>query len=250
MFTLLANTINSIGVIQAPTVNIVTDGIWTWIDPSQATIGDTLLPDLSYSGGFDTYDHWCSLANGASVVEQASGLQAVYLDGVNDRGYFQNLAAAGDRWKPNSLLTYTMEGWIRSNGSFLNSGNWFNRGYNDGTRARWSSGGTFWIYAPSILQGNTSYTTPTNTWIHLVITMESLGANDRLRVYANGVNVFTDTTGNYNPSYANPIFFLGGWSSTGESARLYLGAHRYYGRALSESEISQNYNEEKTYYGY
>lgn len=89
-----------------------------------------------------------------------------------------------------------------------------------------------------------------DTWHHMVVTMEDLGANDRLTVYRNTVVAGQDTTGNYNPTANLNHFFLGTYQGSGEYQRMYTGLVRRYNRVLTAAEIAQNFNAEKARFGY
>lgn len=194
-----------------------------------------------------------SRVNGAAFTT-IGGVDALYLDGVNDYAVLWTRPKQMDDPLLNvNLLNYTYEFWIRSNGSWLGNGNFWAAGYNQASRSRWSSG-VRW-YGPNMDSFGTIYvpaaTFTTNTWHHLVFTMENLGANDRLRVYRNAVQTGSDTTGNYNPTDINGNdFYLGTINGSGEFQRQYVGLCRRYNIALTAAQVTQNFNAEKARFGY
>lgn len=83
-------------------------------------------------------------------------------------------------------------------------------------------------------------------WNHFVFTRDL--SSGIANVYKNG-NLFTTTTGNAAVTfYNNPLWI--GRSNFQTSSRLRLGSIRYYNRALSSSEVLNNYNITKTRFGF
>lgn len=220
-----------------------------WWNPALSTVGDTTVTNLAYTSGYTNIDYYQDGVNGAAVVS-LSGLNCWYLDGVNDRVYTQNINNTGTLWPEcTNEETFTIEGWVRSNGAWIGSGNWWNKGYNNAYRNRFTSGGNLWNYPMTSRQ--TSGTFATNTWWHICVTMTNSGVNhDVMTVYKNGVQMEQWTGIGTNPNQSGRVHFWGGYTSTSESGRFYMGMCRRYTTALSAAEVAYNYDLEKADYGY
>jgi len=243
---------NVITPIVSTAVDFVTTNLQAYWDANVGS-GSSVWNDLHQTYNVTPYTYNLGLANGAAFTT-IGGVNAVYFDGVND------VAGVGLRPQPvddplmaSQLLNYTNELWIRSNGSWNNQGNFWSAAYNQGSRCRWESNSVK-IYAPNTDTFTTSYggtsVWTTNTWHHMVVTMENLGTNDRLSVYRNGVLIAQDTTGNYAPTLAFDDFYLATWNGSGELQRMYAGLVRRYNIALTAAQVTQNFNAEKARFGY
>lgn len=84
----------------------------------------------------------------------------------------------------------------------------------------------------------------------MVVTMENLGTNDRIRVYRNGGLINQDTVGNYAPTLVVNDFYLASWNGSTELQRQYVGLVRRYNAALTPEQVTQNFNAEKARFGY
>lgn len=190
-----------------------------------------------------------TLINGAGFTT-VGGIDALYLDGVNDRTSATVGPGRSDfkSWRLNPI---TIEIWFRSNGSFLNNGNLYHNGFNNEIRIRFTSAGYIFVLANGM--GSNTYTTSTwstNTWYHLVVTIDSSGD---LRIYRNGSLFGSDTTGTYNPTYGSAGYsthVLGSNTSTTEFGRFYVGLLRTYNASFSSTDVTRNYNAEKARFGY
>lgn len=230
-----------------PSASFVTTGLHCYWD---ANTQGSPWPDLHLTYNTTSRAYNLGLANGAAFTT-IGGVNALYLDGVNDSAAVVG-ATTTDPLRIRTLLNYTNEFWIRSNGAWLGSGNFWSSAYNQGSRSRWSGSGVI-IYAPNIDTFNTTYGTTiwtTNTWHHMVVTMEDLGANDRLSVYRNGSLVAQDTTGNYAPTLDAIDFYIGSFNGSAEFQRMYCGLARRYNIALTAAQVTQNFNAEKSRFGY
>lgn len=232
------------GTSTPPEPSIVTDGLIGNYDADNTSTSS--WTDLA--AGITGQDHTLTLTN--TTYASIGGINAFYTNGTN--AYFGvNASYTGDVYKINTMLDYTMEIWYRSSGSYINTGNLFNFGYNQGSRLRFDSSGNSWVYAPSISTGNLGGAWATNTWFQLVVTMENLGStNDSLKVYKNTVLVGTDTTGNYNPTDSTTGILFGSYNSSSERGRFFYSIIRRYNRPLSSAEITQNYDVVKSRFGY
>lgn len=254
MYTLLASTISS---MRAPQTSAAlpsrTDELIGWWDPSQGTVGDTVIDSLAYTNGLTTLNHGQSGSTTGAAIVDLSGVQCWYLDGVNDRVYVQELNTTGTAFPlTTNFVEFTIEGWVRSNGGWISNGNWWNLGYNSAYRNRFTSGGNLWNYPRTARQ--TSGTFATNTWWHITVTMSALSSNTSrygtLTVYKNGQQMQQWTSINTDPVQSGRTCLWGGFTSTGESGRFYLGMHRIYTTELTAAEVAYNFDLEKSQYGY
>ena len=223
----------------------------SWTDPADNSVGDTLMADKTYNsyGPYSSTSNGVTGSNGASIVD-LNGTKCMYLDGVNDRAYTQNIANTWEAAK--DLETFTSEIWIRSNGSWKRNGNIINMGYNSAYRNRMNSNGTIWAYYRG-LSDSTSSSLATNTWHHLVFSMTGSGSNySEMNIYRNGTLFDTRSNINRNPNYSGgAVRFFGGYNSRSESGRFYMGIARHYeDRALTQTEAASNFDLEKANYGY
>jgi len=98
---------------------------------------------------------------------------------------------------------------------------------------------------------DTGYVIPLNEWTNIVFTYSGTGLSGSQIVYVNGTNVFSSASGSGNL----PARIRGGTFTIGR----YLGNNSYWGgrisqfqlysRALSSSEVLQNYNTQKSRFG-
>lgn len=240
---------------QASEVPFVTSnliGYWDALPAFQGSPWVDMSPTYNPTG---TVNHDLSLINGASFTT-VGGIDALYLDGVNDVASAANASVTtNNNYSISSLLNFTVEIWFRTNGLYLNSGNIYGAAFNSGSRGRFDNSGNSWFYnagSPSpILAANLGGTWATNTWLHYCVTMRNVNtSNDEFIVYKNGVQVGIDTTGNYVPTDNRGFFFLGSWNGSGELFRGYYAIVRRYNRALTSTEVTQNFNAEKARFGY
>ena len=81
-------------------------------------------------------------------------------------------------------------------------------------------------------------------WNHLVF---STNENDECKIYVNGVHLYTKTLTSYDNDksiYITGFYF--GSDSLSDVPNMSIGSFRYYNKALTESEVLQNYNHERT----
>jgi len=209
---------------------IVTSGLTLLFDagftPSYPKSG-TSWTDLSFSGNNAT------LYSGPTYNSSDGG--SVVFDGTDD------FCLAGLGLEITGNLTVTA--WVRPT-SFANQGNIVSKAANFGYRMRFQSTGTFWMYS----NGNT-ITSPSaytiNNWFHTVGVFSSTG----LRMYINGSLVQSNGTA-FTPSYYTASsFIVGGNSTTQELFQGRIANVSVYNRALSATEVLQNYNAQKARFG-
>ena len=208
---------------------IVTSGLTLLFDagftPSYPKSG-TSWTDLSFSGNNAT------LYSGPTYNSSNGG--SVVFDGTDD------YCLAGSGLAITGNLTVTA--WVRPT-SFANQGNIVSKTVNLGYRMRFQSDGTFWMYSnTNTITSPSAYTI--NNWFHTVGVFSSTG----LRMYINGSIVQSNGTP-FTPSYAASSFIVGGNSSTQELFQGRIANVSVYNRALSTTEVLQNYNAQKARFG-
>ena len=84
----------------------------------------------------------------------------------------------------------------------------------------------------------------TKFWNHLIITIDN---NDVAKIYVNGKylgNYITNSHDNDSNYYKLGLYF--GYQTGGDVPLMSIGCFRYYHKALTETEVLQNYNHEQT----
>ena len=208
---------------------IVTSGLTLLLDagftPSYPKSG-TSWTDLSFSGNNAT------LFNSPTFNSSDGG--SIVFDGTND----YCLAGLGLAITGN----LTVAAWVRPT-SFTNQGNIVSKSSNLGYRMRFQSNGTFWMYSnTNTITSPSAYTI--NNWFHTVGVFSSSG----LRMYINGSLVQSNGTA-FSPSYIASSFIVGGFSSNQELFQGRIANVSVYNRALSATEVLQNYNAQKARFG-
>jgi len=170
------------------------------------------------------------------------GFMNGYYYGTNDTFYTVN------------RKDFTWEFWIKLAGTNSSDNNIVSN-FNEAFRFRISGGNG----SIAFITGMSAFNAGTNTvgaWENWTITMENLGTNDACRMYKNGTLVGSRLTGNYNPtntaSWASAHYFgtFNGGASNGEYARsLRIGLIRSYSRALTSTEVSNNWTNTKSRFG-
>jgi len=210
---------------------IVTSGLTLLLDagftPSYPKSG-TSWTDLSFSGNNTT------LINGPTFNSSNGG--SVVFDGTND------YCSAGSSSSLSITGNLTVAAWVRPT-SFTNQGNIVAKSSNQGYRMRFQSTGTFWMYAnANTITSPSAYTI--NNWFHTVGVFSSTG----LRMYINGSLVQSNGTA-FSPSYALSNFFVGSFNGSLELFQGRIANVSVYNRALSATEVLQNFNAQKSRFG-
>jgi len=202
----------------------------------------------SYPGSGDTWTDLSGLGNTGELVNSP-----IY--NSSNFGYFQFVTDDYARIQNNTALdtqTPTVEVWVKTNTTYQ-LGFWFEKGNvntqyslfqeQDGIQWRQNIGGTY-----------TSLTTTTATYMNTSNWYQVVGTytSGSRRLYINGVQVNSDTQSGTiaTNSGGMSIGVFGGYSG----ARGYyydgnLAVCRVYNRALTASEISQNFNATKSRFG-
>jgi hypothetical protein len=209
---------------------IVTNGLVLSLDASI---------DGSYPGSGSTwydlspYGNKGTLQNGPTYNSANGG--SLIFDGSND----YCTAGNSTRLAPTNV---TVSAWVKPS-SFTNQGNIVSKSSNLGYRMRFQSNGAFWMYA----NGNTITSPSTysiNNWYHTVGVFSTTG----LRMYVNGSLVQSNGTA-FAPSYLIFNFYVGAFSTTQELFQGNIGYVGVYDRALDQTEITQNFNAQRTRFG-
>jgi hypothetical protein len=226
--------------------NIVTDGLVLYLDAANTK---------SYPGSGTVWTDIVNLANGTltngPTFNSANGGSIVF-DGVDDYvgitnpTILQNQNFSISVWinplSPNQAITSivdydhgNLQGWvIQSEDAITNR--YYYLGYYDGSTFQPSTG----IGAGKGVQLTNS------VWQNLTYTKNGTSVIG----YLNGIQSFTSTAGNANVFYSNKNLNIGG--TVIFSDRDYKGniaSTQVYNRALSATEVLQNYNSTKTRFG-
>jgi hypothetical protein len=205
----------------------------TWIDLSRSGINGTLINGPTFNS-----------ANGGSIV----------FDGVDDVVITPTVNL--------NSLGFTMNMWFKPQTStgirFLLS---FSGITTDNTLAIYIDSSNQLVLddrdGPVVPGGDISAIKSTsaislNTWTNLTATVDrSLGAGNEDNFYINGTlipsfYVFAD---NLNTSYSSNQFYIGNVSGSGFPYKGDIASVQIYNRALSSTEVLQNYNATKTRFG-
>jgi len=213
---------------------IVSDGLVLYIDAANPrSYSGSGTSSNSLIGGVEA-----TLINGVGFTSSNNG--TFTFDGANDYINLGNIGSIGN--------AQTIEVWFNSN-SVTDYRNVFdmNNAGNKGPRLeQYSAGKMSWVWSASTNIGIYNITSQisilSNTWLHTVITLNSGNYN----CYINGTLVESGNSANgYTTSYNNVTLGLG------YETRYYSGnisQAKFYNRALSDSEILQNYNATKGRY--
>jgi hypothetical protein len=250
-FTSLSNALiwlNESGkyfIVKNSYENIVTSGLTLNLDAAWSnsfTTGSTFWYDLSGTGNTGT------LTNGPSFTTQDGG--AIVFDGTND---VVRVSQQGNSLKP---TYFTTEAWVKLNSNqsgrvfiatFSESQSGIGMGIHDSQNNSikfFTSGDNFagYDHVYSTIQLNVGQ------WYHVTCTYDG----SFKRIYINGVlnnfSAYTQTIG-----YTNNDFTVGGLDYNGSIIQSFDGNIAYarmYNRALSQSEILQNYHVTKQRFGF
>jgi hypothetical protein len=232
--------------------------------PQKAT-GGTITTNNSYtihtfttSGTFTPGANWAdtsgnnivgTLTNGPAYNPASSG--SIVLDGVNDyidRGSDLTIKATGG-WTIESWVKYTLvagtynnvnspANFIGSESTSYNSWYW---SVLENKLALWNISPGGWYYGSTIIQPN--------TWYHCVLVCNDAGTG--YQMYLNGVaEGGTHVAYSWNASYAGLLFRYVGKGNSVNTRYLTgnVATTKIYNRALTASEVAQNYNSTKSRY--
>ena len=217
--------------------NVITRGLKLHYDASTVE---------SYPGsGTSWYDISGNGNDGTLTNGPTYSTNAIRLDGSND---YISLPTTG--FAPS---THTIEFWIKrhaNGGYFLTIDN----SDNPELRLQFAAGYTqlTWYDDSAYIASFSSVTAITlDTWYHICVTTQ----NNDFRMYINGALDTADTSGTYTGSPSNNAgeHTLGTYNRPGAGyggyANVSYGVYRFYNRVLTDTEILQNYNIQKSRFG-
>lgn len=208
---------------------IVTKGLVLYYDVNEPVCyssGRTDIQDLSRNGNTGT------LVNGVGYSTNNGG--SLVFDGINDRiecGFF-------------NVPYLTLSTWVYKTSSSTNQGicrkqnGWAVSQYNGFLQV---AIGPSWIFY------NTQYTIPLNTWVNIVYTYIGTGT-DSQNVYINSSKIFSNPNGS-GPISENANFIRIGYDDNNWYWGGKISQTSIYNRALSVTEIQQNFNAYKDRFG-
>ena len=208
---------------------IVSDGLSVYLDTANPR---------SYSGSGITVNGLVggiggTLVNGIGFSSQNNG--SFFYDGSNDYINFGNSSAV-------QQSSGTLSAWAKASSP--------GGGYR-GIIAKQGAYGLF--YTDSVLVAydwaadaprSTGVNIADNTWKNVVLTYQS-GVSNGTRIYINGVSVLTTTITVLNQT---GNLFGGAEANAGQYASCQISSFNIYNRALSATEVLQNYNATKGRY--
>ena len=220
--------------------NIVTDGLVSYYDAGYYTSYPTTGTTWYDVGG---YGNSGTLTNGPTFNSDNGG--SFVFDGIDDR--------VATNYSASSFTNTTQIVWYKWNGVnqlkvltyFGNSGsNGFGFLINDGTNGPNVGNRVSVLYGGSLYNAINSGTLyaqlVSNQWTHLSITRDSTTT----RLYQNGTFLGSTTT---TPTLTSNYNFTYGAESVGAAGNVSIMS--FYNRALSATEVLQNYNAQKSRYG-
>jgi hypothetical protein len=214
--------------------------------PSYPTTGTTWY-DMSSAGNNGT------LVNGPAYSSSNSGV--IVFDGANDYSNMGNISY--------NRTTFSVFAW--ANFPTYHSGwksgittKWYTGG-GDGTGNEWflgvdnNSGPSPFACTVQYGAGASAYVSisdsvnyVTNTWYHVGFTWNS----GVLSLYKNGSLVNSTSTPNTSAqTTTQPVYVANFYNATNYPSNIKVGNTQIYSRALSASEVSQNYNAQKGRFG-
>lgn len=229
---------------------IVTDGLVLCLDAanrkSHPGSGST-WSDLS-GNGYNT-----TLLNGVSYNSNNNG--SLVFDGAND------YAKITSSPKLNGITDVSASCWVNivSSGSAGSPGGLFSRYYNTTATNGWSIVGNIDINnnvsfgftgresSAAFFNNSTNYDYVFNIWYYIV----GVKQGTSWKVYVDGNLEVDNTNGNGTTTFANNVIYFGGFPQFGAQYRsnIQIGLCAIYNRALSSSEIRQNFDATKGRFG-
>ena len=208
---------------------IVTDGLVIYLDAANTrSYSGSGTSSNSLVGGIGA-----TLVNGVGFTSSNNG--AFTFDGSNDYINFGNSSAV-------QQSSGTLSAWAKASSP--------GGGYR-GIIAKQGAYGLF--YTDSVLVAydwaadaprSTGVNIADNTWKNVVLTYQS-GVSNGTRIYINGVSVLTTTITVLNQT---GNLFGGAEANAGQYASCQISSFMFYNRALSATEVLQNYNATKGRY--
>ncbi len=213
--------------------NIVTDGLVLYLDAANTK---------SYPGSGTTWFDMSLYQNHMTLVNAPtfSSLGAMTFDNTDDFGYIDITSATGLQGG-----NVTLQLWVRNtSGNFIMQGkygSYFGYGFYSGGLLKNSSGAT----GPSIAsyQGSSIWSNWTAIWDV---------ANLQTVLYINGNLISTSGNSSFSTNTGGRLVFGGAFNSNNtlnKEGSFTLGYYAQYNRALSASEVLQNFNATRARFG-
>ena len=219
------------GIARGP--KIVTSGLLLALDAADK---------LSYPGSGTTWRNLasnnfnCTLTNGPTF--SGANMGSIVYDGVDDSATCSLVTSDANN--------VTMESWFKATtlpgdrGLMLN-GNGGSSGYGLQFGACGTAGTTLYVFFGGVSCNVVSYgTLVTNTWYQAVYTRTTTPSISNI-LYINGISRSTNTTSNPNAPAGSTLI------SSAFNGNISIA--RIYNRALTATEVLQNYNATKNRYG-
>jgi hypothetical protein len=230
--TEVSNLYNSELPTFQPTAFPVNSGLVLFLDasnPNSYTSGSSTWNDIS---GYGTN---MTLLNSPTFNSANGGF--ITFDNVDDFGYI-NVTSSNFLGNVN----ISMELWIKNPvGNFVMNGiygSYFSSGFYSGGLLKNSGGsaGPSW--------------SSTASWQQWVAVWDQ--TLNQTRLYVNGVLTGTSSNTSWSPNSGGKLVFGGGAQGNGSYSKegsMDIGIYRFYNKVLTQSEITQNYNANKTQFG-
>ena len=219
------------GIARGP--KIVTSGLLLALDAADK---------LSYPGSGTTWRNLasnnfnCTLTNGPTF--SGANMGSIVFDGVDDGATCSLVTSDGNN--------VTMESWFKAttlpgDRGLIYNGNGGSSGYGLQFGACGTAGTTLYVFFGGLNCNVVSYgTLVTNTWYQAVYTRTTTPSISNI-LYINGISRSTNTTSNPNAPVGSTLI------SSAFNGNISIA--RIYNRALTATEVLQNYNITRNRYG-
>jgi hypothetical protein len=234
--------------------DIIQDGLVLTADPADINSfrsGSTLIYDLSGNNNTGT------LTNGP--IFDSGSIKSIFLDGTND---FINFGTSSSLNITNNV---SFDIWFKLGNNYgVVGSNWGGIiSKRDGVGAITTfgvnhngTGNTFQVFFNPSISGpyrilaiSTSQYFSSNTWTHLSATYAQSESNTVISMYKNGLFATSSLLAGNVPSTPSINLTVGASYVANEFTNMHCGSVKVYNRALSASEVVQNYNATKTRFG-
>lgn len=212
--------------------NIVTNGLVLRLDaanPRSYQSGSLIWNDLTNNG------YSSSFFNGVGYNTSGSG--AIYFDGVDDYG----ILPASSLWGMSGSASITV--WynpisLSGNVICFEKGSW----------QGWQISPQTIVYSNQVGSNDftTGFSAPVGTWIQITFMADRVAG--QYRAYKNG-NLVLASAITHPPLTTPDYLFLGCRGTPDQFSNSSIGSVHFYNRALTQSEITQNFNATRARFG-
>lgn len=215
--------------------NIVTSGLTLYLDAGNYE---------SYSGGTTWYDLSGNNYDGTLTNGPVYNDGSIVFDGVDDIVY----GPSSVLWFTNT--SFSIDAWVKPETTPPSQQVWFAAvGPNGGTQRNlhlriYSNGSIRFGFYSNDLNSATNIVN-FGQWNHIICTYDY--SADTSKIYYNGSEVASSSVGPFIDINAN--VFIGNWGGISQPFKGDISLTKVYDRALSASEITQNYNATKHRFG-